>query len=111
MSQTPTESPYRWRAADLEGIRVALSVPARLPAIRAINDDMAELEEQYPDAIPTARRELEAIAGALLHLLAHCHGDDRQDCPILEAFGGDATTGAADVRAARRSVSRRRAAR
>lgn len=62
MSQTPTESPYRWRAADLEGIRVALSVPARLPAIRAINDDMAELEEQYPDAIPTARRELEAIA-------------------------------------------------
>jgi len=62
MSQTPIESPYHWRAADLEGIRVALSIPARLPAIRAINDAMAELEEQYPDAIPTARRELDAIA-------------------------------------------------
>jgi hypothetical protein len=62
MSQTPTDSPYRWRAADLEGIRVALSIPARLPAIRAINDAMAQLEEQYPDAIPTARRELDAIA-------------------------------------------------
>jgi hypothetical protein len=27
MSQTPNESPYRWRAADVEGIRVALSIP------------------------------------------------------------------------------------
>lgn len=62
MSQTPIESPYHWRAADLEGIRVALSIPARLPAIRAINDAMAELEQLYPDAIPTARRELDAIA-------------------------------------------------
>ena len=61
MTELPTDSPYRWRAADLEGIRIALSIPARLPAIRAINDAMAQLEEQYPDAIPTARRELDAI--------------------------------------------------
>jgi hypothetical protein len=61
MSQPPADSPYRWRAADLEGIRVALSIPARMPAVRAINDAMAQLEEQYPDAIPTARRELDAI--------------------------------------------------
>jgi hypothetical protein len=59
---TSQDSPYRWRAADLEGIRVALSIPARLPAIRAINDAMADLEQLYPDAIPTARRELDAIA-------------------------------------------------
>ena len=26
MSQAPTDSPYRWRAADLEGIRIALDV-------------------------------------------------------------------------------------
>jgi hypothetical protein len=58
----PEDSPYRWRAADLEGIRVALSIPARMPAIRAINDAMADLEQLYPDAIPTARRELDAIA-------------------------------------------------
>jgi hypothetical protein len=62
MSQTPTNSPYRWRAADLEGIRVALSIPAQMAAIRAINDAMADLEQLYPDAIPTARRELDAIA-------------------------------------------------
>jgi hypothetical protein len=59
---TPQDSPYRWRAADLEGIRVALSIPTRPPAIRAINDAMADLEQLYPDAIPTARRELDAIA-------------------------------------------------
>ncbi len=62
MSQTPADSPYRWRAADLEGIRVALSIPARMAAIRAINDAMAGLEQLYPDAIPTARRELDAIS-------------------------------------------------
>ena len=33
-----------------------------MPAIRAINDAMADLEQLYPDAIPTARRELDAIA-------------------------------------------------
>ncbi|MCX5954493.1 MAG: hypothetical protein NTZ40_13605 [Cyanobacteria bacterium] len=52
MSQTPADSPNRWRAADLEAIRVALSIPALMPAIRAINDAMADLEELYPDAIP-----------------------------------------------------------
>ena len=61
MSQTPTNSPYRWRAVDLEAIRIALSIPALMPAIRAISDAMADLEQLYPDAIPTARRELDAI--------------------------------------------------
>lgn len=62
MSQTPTTAPNAWCATDLEAIRVALSIPARLPAIRTINDAMADLERLYPDAIPTARRELDAIA-------------------------------------------------
>ncbi len=61
MSQTPTNSPFRWRAVDLEAIRIALSIPALMPAIRAISDAMADLEQLYPDAIPTARRELDAI--------------------------------------------------
>ena len=62
MSQTPTDSPYHWRAADLEAIRIALLIPALMPAVRAINDAMADLEQLYPDAIPTARGELDAIA-------------------------------------------------
>ena len=69
MSQTPNDSPYRWRAADLEGIRVALSIPAQMAAIRAINDAMADLEQLYPDAIPTARREIDAIAAIDTELL------------------------------------------
>ena len=62
MSQTPTTPANTWRAADLEAIRVALSIPALMSAVRAINDAMADLEQLYPDAIPTARRELDAIA-------------------------------------------------
>jgi hypothetical protein len=62
MSQSPTDSPYRWRAVDLEAIRIALSIPALLPAVRAISDAMADLEQLYPDAIPTACRELDAVA-------------------------------------------------
>ena len=61
MSQTTTNSPYRWRAVDLEAIRIALSIAAQMPAIRAISDAMADLEQLYPDAIPAARRELDAI--------------------------------------------------
>ena len=62
MSQTPTVPANIWRSADLEGIRVALSIPAQMAAIRAINDAMSDLEQLYSDAIPTARRELDAIA-------------------------------------------------
>jgi hypothetical protein len=70
MSQTPTNSPYRWRAVDLEAIRIALSIPALMPAIRAISDAMADLEQLYPDAIPTARRELDAIVAIDTELAA-----------------------------------------
>ena len=80
MSQTPTDSPYRWRAADLEGIRIALSIPARLPAVRAINDAMSQLEEQYPDAIPTARRELDAITAIDTQLAGL--GPEQMQAPI-----------------------------
>ena len=45
---SPTDSPHRWRAADLEGIRLALSIPAVMPAVQAINDAMEDLEQLYP---------------------------------------------------------------
>jgi hypothetical protein len=80
MSQTPTNSPYRWRAVDLEAIRIALSIPASMPAIRAISDAMADLEQLYPDAIPTARRELDAI-GAIDTELAGL-GPEQLQAPI-----------------------------
>ena len=80
MSQSTTDSSYRWRAADLEGIRVALSIPTRMAAVRAINDAMADLEQLYPDAIPTARRELEAIAAIDTKLAAL--GPEQLQAPI-----------------------------
>ena len=80
ITHTPQDAPYRWRAADLEGIRVALSIPTRLPAIRAINDAMADLEQLYPDAIPTARRELDAIAAIDIELAGL--GPEQLQAPI-----------------------------
>ncbi|MCX5966930.1 MAG: hypothetical protein NTV57_04645 [Cyanobacteria bacterium] len=80
MSQTPIAASNVWRATDLEAIRVALSIPARMAAIRAINDAMADLEQLYPDAIPTARRELDAI-GAIDSELAGL-GPEQLQAPI-----------------------------
>ncbi|WP_431267167.1 Cu(I)-responsive transcriptional regulator [Dankookia sp. P2] len=33
-------------------------------------------------------RALQAMAASLKHLAAHCHGDDRPDCPILDGLEG-----------------------
>ncbi len=33
---------------------------------------------------------LAAMSRTLQHLAAHCHGDARPDCPILDALGGEA---------------------
>jgi MerR family gold-responsive transcriptional activator of gol and ges genes len=35
--------------------------------------------------------ELQAMVTTLEHLSAHCHGDQRPDCPILSDLGGDGT--------------------
>ncbi len=32
--------------------------------------------------------EMQAMVAALKHLSAHCHGDDRPDCPILDDLAG-----------------------
>lgn len=59
---TTTPNPYAWRANDLEAIRKALAIPVTPASIRAINDEMAALERDYPDAIPGAKTRLDAIA-------------------------------------------------
>ncbi|MEO3473632.1 Cu(I)-responsive transcriptional regulator [Roseomonas sp. CAU 1739] len=35
-------------------------------------------------ALETKADSLRSMADSLRHLAAHCHGDDRPDCPILE---------------------------
>jgi MerR family transcriptional regulator, copper efflux regulator len=39
-------------------------------------------------ALEEKARALQAVAASLRHLAAHCHGDDRPDCPILDELEG-----------------------
>jgi hypothetical protein len=66
MSPTPATS---WRPGDLEAIRIALGISTTRPAVEAINQAMLQLEQGYPDAIPTARIVLDQIGvlNAQLH--------------------------------------------
>ena len=57
-----TANPNAWRPSDLEAIRRALLIPVTAPALRAINDAMAQLERSYPEAITAAKASLDAIA-------------------------------------------------
>jgi Cu(I)-responsive transcriptional regulator len=34
--------------------------------------------------------ELKGLHGLLSHLVVHCHGDERPDCPILDELSGEA---------------------
>lgn len=38
--------------------------------------------------------ELQAMAGTLEHLVHHCHGDHRPECPILDDLADDTDPGA-----------------
>jgi hypothetical protein len=55
--------------------------------------EIKRLAQRHLVEIEARVRELEAIAETLAHLIGHCHGDDRPDCPILEALTDDRSTG------------------
>jgi MerR family copper efflux transcriptional regulator len=38
--------------------------------------------------LETRITEMQGMVKALKHLAAHCHGNDRPDCPILDELGG-----------------------
>jgi MerR family copper efflux transcriptional regulator len=48
--------------------------------------DVKSLAATHLGRIRARIAELERIAGALTHLVEHCQGDDRPECPILEAL-------------------------
>jgi MerR family transcriptional regulator, copper efflux regulator len=50
--------------------------------------EVKRLAERQLTDIEARIGELEAIAGTLAHLVAHCRGDDRPECPILDAIAG-----------------------
>jgi len=57
--------------------------------------EVKALVARHLESLARRRAELTAIESALSHLVAHCHGDDRPECPILDAFDappGDTVT-------------------
>jgi MerR family copper efflux transcriptional regulator len=70
---------------------------------RLAQDHLRELEARMA--------ELQAIAGTLSHLVEHCHGDERPECPILEALEQSDTGEAPKTRKARGAMPQRAARR
>jgi MerR family transcriptional regulator, copper efflux regulator len=48
--------------------------------------DVKRIALEQVAALRAKMREIEAMAGTLLHLAEHCHGDDRPDCPIIDGL-------------------------
>lgn len=46
--------------------------------------EVKRLALAHVDALETKADSLRSMAASLRHLAAHCHGDDRPDCPILD---------------------------
>lgn len=50
--------------------------------------DVKAIAEEKIAALEAKIAELQAMRKALTHLAAHCHGDQRPDCPILDDLAG-----------------------
>lgn len=48
-----------------------------------------ELATNHINELDERIREMQAIKHTLEHLVQHCHGDERPDCPILESLEQD----------------------
>ncbi|SHJ73999.1 Cu(I)-responsive transcriptional regulator [Roseomonas rosea] len=46
--------------------------------------EVKRLALAHVEALEAKARDLSAMAATLRHLAAHCHGDSRPDCPILD---------------------------
>ncbi|MEM6495197.1 MAG: Cu(I)-responsive transcriptional regulator [Pseudomonadota bacterium] len=50
--------------------------------------DVKKLASSHLADIEQKMRELESMANTLRHLINHCHGDARPDCPIIDQLAG-----------------------
>jgi Cu(I)-responsive transcriptional regulator len=50
--------------------------------------DVKALALAHADALEAKVAELMAMSRTLRHLAAHCHGDERPECPILDDLSG-----------------------
>lgn len=54
--------------------------------------DVKELAQRHLAEIDRKIAELDGMRGALGHLVEHCQGDDRPDCPIIDDLAGPTAT-------------------
>jgi Cu(I)-responsive transcriptional regulator len=69
---------------------------------RRTSADVKKLATKQLKLLDEKITELQSMRDALSHLVAHCHGDQRPDCPILEDLAVDDGS-----RAARKRMSTR----
>ncbi len=50
--------------------------------------EVRRLALAHVSALEEKARALQVVAASLKHLAAHCHGDGRPDCPILDELEG-----------------------
>ena len=50
------------------------------------------MAEQKVSEIDRKMQELQQLRQTLGHLVKHCHGDHRPDCPILENLAGEGSS-------------------
>ncbi len=48
--------------------------------------DVKAIAQEHLDEVDAKIKELQELRSTLSHLVEHCHGDDRPDCPILEGI-------------------------
>jgi Cu(I)-responsive transcriptional regulator len=56
--------------------------------------DVKRLAQEHLADIDRKIAELRSMRTTLSHLVEHCHGDNRPDCPILDELAGSETIGA-----------------
>ncbi|MDB5509701.1 MAG: transcriptional regulator, MerR family [Hyphomicrobiales bacterium] len=49
--------------------------------------DVRRVAQAHLQDLESRIAEMQAMAGSLRELVAHCHGDSRPDCPILDGLG------------------------
>lgn len=70
--------------SDLMGLWLDLSRPSR---------KVRQLASEHIQELDDKIRELQAMRTILQQLVQNCHGDNRPDCPILDALGAEPSTG------------------
>jgi Cu(I)-responsive transcriptional regulator len=77
---------------------------------RRASETVKRVALAHVDELATRIEEMKAMKRTLEHLAAHCHGDERPDCPILDDLAADAVDARPPATARPLAPAKRRAA-